>query len=112
MSSQIKASFSHDGKIIISGDEKNFSYFWETETHYKIFSHASGKGNVHSNVLLMLLITMLFKLGNNENLRDIKLGGTRYWDTSSESKNCFILYKERRCNNVLIFNLLDQFINS
>lgn len=44
VSSQIKASFSHDGKIIISGDEKNFCYFWETETHYKIFSHASSKG--------------------------------------------------------------------
>lgn len=44
VSSQIKASFSHDGNLIISGDEKNFCYFWETETHYKIFSHASSKG--------------------------------------------------------------------
>jgi WD40 repeat protein len=33
-SSQIKASFSHDGKFIISGSENNFIYLWRTAHEY------------------------------------------------------------------------------
>lgn len=38
MSSQIKGSFSHDGKYIISGSENRDIYIWKTNHDYAKFS--------------------------------------------------------------------------
>lgn len=38
VSSQIKASFSHDGKYIVSGSENQCIYIWRTDHDYSKFS--------------------------------------------------------------------------
>ena len=38
VSSQIKASFSHDGKYIVSGSENQYIYIWKTHHDYSKFS--------------------------------------------------------------------------
>lgn len=45
LSSQIKASFSHDGKYVISGSENQFIYLWKTYHDYAKFSSARRDRN-------------------------------------------------------------------
>lgn len=46
LSSQIKASFSHDGRYVISGSENQFIYIWKTYHDYK-FSSARRDRNTY-----------------------------------------------------------------
>lgn len=45
LSSQIRASFSHDGKFIISGSENQYVYMWKTHHDYSKFSSARRDRN-------------------------------------------------------------------
>ncbi|XP_067118592.1 WD repeat-containing protein 44 isoform X3 [Centruroides vittatus] len=45
VSSQIRASFSHDGKYVISGSENQFIYIWKTHHDYSKFSSARRDRN-------------------------------------------------------------------
>lgn len=45
VSSQIRASFSHDGKYVISGSENQFIYIWKTHHDYSTFSSARRDRN-------------------------------------------------------------------
>lgn len=44
-SSQIKGTFSHDGKFIVSGSENQFVYIWKTYHDYSKFSSARRDRN-------------------------------------------------------------------
>lgn len=47
LSSQIKATFSHDGRYVISGSENQFIYIWKTYHDYSKFSSARRDRNYY-----------------------------------------------------------------
>ncbi|XP_076338812.1 WD repeat-containing protein 44 [Tachypleus tridentatus] len=47
ISSQIRASFSHDGKYVISGSENQFIYIWKTSHDFSKFSSARRDRNIY-----------------------------------------------------------------
>lgn len=54
-SSQIKASFSHDGKYIIAGSENQCIYVWKTNHDYKLSSVGVFFSNIKRNKYIHFL---------------------------------------------------------